>query len=207
MRKLTSIRQIKSALSFWESGEGRPYRGSLIDRSAYEENPDGLGCMCAQGQVLVLSGKRSIEELLEGLEQTQADKDVASVLNISLTHSILLRNINDSVEGAPSVVITDPEKVLGDKWSYVLDFWWMLDSFTLKQWTAARAAARAAAGDAARAAARAAAGDAARAAAEIQGFHLLERRPFLNAFGFNSLGDIPKRPGNYGLGVVPQVQP
>ena len=232
---------IEDALAYWESGDGRPYRGSLIDKRAYEENPENLGCMCAQGQVLVLSGRRSIEELLASFNQEQADKEVAEVWNISRAHSILLRQINDKIEGAPSVVITNPGKVLGDKWSHILDFWWMLDGFSAEQWAAAGVAARAAAmaaswdaamaaswdaaGAATEVAARAAARDVAMAAswdaagagswagswaasgaaAEIQGFDLLEKHSFLNAFGISSLEDIPPRPDDYGRGRVPVI--
>lgn len=184
---------IQDALAYWESGDGRPYMGNLIDRKSYEKNPDSLGCMCAQGQVLVLSGKRTVEELLDGMEQTLADKEVAEIWNISTAHSILLRKINDSVSGAPFIVIADPGKVLGDKWSKVLDFWWMMDCLTNAQWNAASAAARGAARGAAW------------ACNEIQGFDLLDKTPFLNAFGIKSLDDIPSRPDDYGLGFVPEA--
>lgn len=41
-------------LERWDSGEGKPYKGSLIDWSDYERDPSNIGCMCAQGQVLHL---------------------------------------------------------------------------------------------------------------------------------------------------------
>ena len=194
---------INELLAYWDSDEGRPFKGELIDMVAYEENPGSLSCLCAQGQVLHLIGGMSHDDL-NRTDQVNADKLTADLLKISRAHAVLLRNINDSVEGAPSIVLTDPGKVLGDQWSKLLDFWWALDQFTPAQWdaagaaawdaagaaawAAARAAARAAAGaaawDAARAAAGAAAWDAAGAAAwdaagasiEIQGAALMRER-------------------------------
>jgi hypothetical protein len=147
-------------LARWDSGDGKPYKGQLIDWTAYEADPDSIGCMCAQGQVLHSLGGWSPDKLRD-TEQVEADRETAKLLNISTAHAILLRNINDKVDGAPSIVLTDPGKVLGDQWSRLLDFWWHLDQMAPEQWVAARVAA----GDAARVAARVAAGDAARVAA------------------------------------------
>jgi hypothetical protein len=155
-------------LERWDSPEGHPYKGSLIDWSAYEANPDSIGCMCAQGQALHLLAGWSPQKLKD-TEQAEADRAAAKLLNISRGHAILLRGVNDSVDGAPAIVLTHPEKVIGDQAGKILDFWHYLDSMTAEQWdaawAAARAAARAAAWAAARAAAWAAARDAARAAA------------------------------------------
>ena len=201
-------------LAQWNTDEGKPYKGSLIDWDAYEEEPGNPGCMCAQGQVLhYLAGWDA--GCLNEAEQWQADMDVAKLLNISTSHSILLRQVNDTTDGAPAVVLTNPEKVLGDKAEKLLDFWWYLDSADWDDagaaagaaaWDDAGAAARAAAGAAARAAAWAAARDAARAAAgasnEIQGFDILKQQGkelfFLPMFGFSDLDQIPPRPDNYG---------
>jgi hypothetical protein len=129
------------------------------------------------------------EEQLRNTEQPKADKEVARLLNISVTHSVLLRKINDGEPGAPSDVLTNPEKYLGENYQAVMKFWWYMDSLTETQWTevarryraldpatvdAAKYAARSAvwdaawsaAGDAARYAAWDAAGDAAGSAAE-----------------------------------------
>ena len=234
---------IQSIIARWDSGDGKPYKGSLIDWDAYEADPENMGCMCAQGQVLALAGGWSPEKL-RYTAQSKADAETAKLLNISRAHAILLRNINDKADGAPSIVLTDPGKVLGDKWSKLLDFWWLFHKYMADDWRkvgaawdAARAAAGdaawdaawAAAGDAACAAARAAAGDAACAAAcaaawdaawdaaraaagdaagEIQGYDILieqGRKPFfLPMFGIDTLDDIPARPDDYGLGVVPR---
>jgi hypothetical protein len=163
-----TVTTIDTVLDRWNSGEGRPYKGSLIDWSSYtgdgEAPPANIGCMCAQGQVLHLLGGWSPRRLKD-TAQADADLATAKLLNISRGHAVLLRGVNDSVDGAPSIVLTDPEKVLGDQANKILDFWVYLDSMTAEQWDAAWAAARAAARDAARAAAWAAARDAARAAA------------------------------------------
>jgi hypothetical protein len=202
-------------LARWDSDEGRPYKGKLIDKSAYRDNPDNIGCMCAQGQVLHLIAGWDADRLSR-TEQVEADAATAK-----------LRNVNDTLDGAPGIVLTDPEKVLGDQWSKLLDFWWHLDQMTKDQWAAAwdaaraaawdaawdaardaaRAAARAAARDAARAAARAAARDAANAASEIQGARLLREQGkpffFLPLLGFADPEAIPARPVDYGKLVEP----
>ena len=151
---------IAELIAQWDSNEGRPFKGSLIDADAYNANPDSPSCMCAQGQALHYIGGRSIE-WLQNVEQSEADAETAKLLVISRAHAVLLRSVNDSVDGAPSIVLTHPEKVLGDQARTVLAFWRHLDTMTADQWDAAWDAAR----DAAWAAARAAAWDAARAAA------------------------------------------
>jgi hypothetical protein len=226
---------IAELIARWDANEGKPYKGSLIDWDSYDgEGEPPLSCMCAQGQVLHVYGGWEPRKLRD-TEQSQADLETAKLLNISRAHAILLRNVNDKTDGAPSVVLTDPGKVLGDQWSKLLDFWWAFDQFTGADWqkvVAAGVAARDAAGVAARDAARdaawdaawAAAGvaawdaagvaarDAARAAAgvaawEIMGFDLLGQRGrdvfFLPMFGWASPADIPARPADYGLGIVP----
>jgi len=186
--------------------------------------------MCAQGQVLHLLGGWSPSKL-HNAGQKLADKATAKLLNISIAHSTLLRSINDKADGAPSVVLTHPEKVLGDQAKIILAFWLHLDGMKAKDWDAARAAARAAAGDAAAAraaarrapwisldaardVARAAARDAARwdaawaagyACSEIQGARLMRKRGqafyFLPLFGFADPESIPALPADYGVPV------
>lgn len=190
---------LHEVFDLWESPEGRPYKGKLIDWPAYMADPDNIGCMCAQGQVLALAGGWTPEDIRDIEDQAKADVEVAKLLNISRAHAVLLRNVNDTADGAPSIVLRDPGKVLGDQWSKLLDFWWMFHTFDAKRWRA-MAAAR----DTAWVAARDAAWVAAR---EIQGFELLRQRGrepfFLPMFGINSLDDIPPRPADYGLGFVP----
>jgi hypothetical protein len=211
------VEQLSKLLERWDSGEGKPYKGSLIDWPAYEADKTNIGCMCAQGQVLHLLGGWTPDRLSK-TEQEKADKATAKLLNISIAHSILLRSINDKADGAPSVVLTHPEKILGDQARIVLAFWLHLDGMKANDWKkadAARAAAGAAAGaaaaDAAWAAARAAAGAAAGAAAwaaayaccEIQGARIMrEKRQsffFLPMFGFADPESIPPLPADYGV--------
>jgi hypothetical protein len=156
--------KLNEIFDHWDSGEGKPYKGRLIDYEAWEADPANIGCMCAQGQVLHLLGGWSPEKLRD-TKQEEADREHAKLLNISIAHSVLLRSINDSVDGAPSVVLKHPEKVLGDQAQTVLAFWLHLDRMTQEQWAAAGDAAWATAGDAAGDAAWATAGDAAGAAA------------------------------------------
>jgi len=118
--------KLSDLLDLWATDEGKPYKESLIDMDAWESNPDDIGCMCAQGQVLHLLGGWTPEQLDKTI-QYEADRKTAELLNISRAHAVLLRQINDSAEGAPAIVLTDPSKVLGENWSTVLDFWYALD--------------------------------------------------------------------------------
>jgi hypothetical protein len=144
-------------LAIWDSNEGKPYKGKLIDWTAYKANPANIGCMCAQGQALHLLGGYT-PLAIRKLAQSSADREVARLFDISIAHSVLLRSVNDTIDGAPSIVLTHPEKVLGDQAHIVLAFWRHLDRMTEKDRIAARdvtePAAWVAAGDAAWNAAR-----------------------------------------------------
>jgi hypothetical protein len=191
---------IQTLVAKWSEPDGIPFKGLLISDE---------GCMCAQGQALHYVGGWDADRLRDAL-QDDADRETARLLGISISHAILLRQINDGQPGAPSVVLTDPAKVLGDQAHIVLAFWRHLDRMTPAQWKAAEAAwaadgydvwvaaeaAGAAAMDASRAAGAAAgdaAGDAARAMAaratnEIQGAAVMRAKGqafyFLPMFGF-----------------------
>ena len=159
---------VTALIARWQSGVDKPFKGKLIDVAAYEANPESVSCFCAQGQALHLIGGYE-PRALEKMRQADADKATAELLGISRAHAVLLRNTNDSIDGAPAIVLTNPELVIGDQAPTILAFWWHVDRMTKEQWAAAGdaawAAARAAAWDAAWAAARAAARDAARDAA------------------------------------------
>jgi hypothetical protein len=117
---------IETLVAKWAEPDGIPIKGSLI-------TPDG--CMCAQGQALHYVGGWSPERLRK-LDQVSADKETARLLDISVAHAVLLRQVNDNRDGAPSVVFTDPAKVLGDQAETVLAFWRHLDRMTARQWSA-----------------------------------------------------------------------
>ena len=159
---------INQLVARWSEPDGIPFKGSLISDD---------GCMCAQGQALHYVGGWDADRLRD-VDQDDADRETARLLGVSTAHAVLLRKINDGQPGAPSVVLTNPEQVLGDQADIVLAFWRHLDRMTLAQWIAARDAAGAtiaagaawsaagdAAWDAARDAARATAGSAAWGAA------------------------------------------
>jgi len=145
---------IETLIAKWAEPDGIPFKGDLISAD---------GCMCAQGQALHYVGGWSPDRLRR-VEQAEADRETARLLNVSVAHAVLLRRVNDSRPGAPSVVLTDPARVLGDQAETVLAFWRHLDRMTAEQWTAAGDAAWDAARDAAGAAAEAAARAAVRAA-------------------------------------------
>lgn len=190
------VNAINELITRWNSDEGKPYKGKLIDRDSYTEG--NLSCMCAQGQVLHIVGGWDADRLARA-EQVEADAATAKLLNISRAHAVLLRYTNDKVDGAPAIVLTDPGKVLGDQWSKLLDFWWYMDGLDYAVWRTV-AAAVVAARDAAGVAARDAARD---ASSEIQGAEILKRngKPFffLPMFGFASPDDTPARPADYGV--------
>jgi hypothetical protein len=140
----------------WGTDEGKPYKGRLIDLDAYNKNPNDIGCMCAQGQVLHLIGGWSPRQLVD-TTLSEADKETAKLLNISQAHAALLRIVNDRRDGAPASVITAPRAVLGEKWWSVLDFWHYIDNMGSDEWAVAEEIAWDDAGHAAWAAARAAA--------------------------------------------------
>ena len=127
---------LEQIIDLWNSGEGKPYKGSLIDWDAYDgdgnEPPADMGCMCAQGQVLHMLGGWSPQKLAD-TEQVKADAETAKLLNISTAHAILLRSVNDKADGAPAIVLTNPEKVLGDQAHIVLAFWLHMDRMTDEQ--------------------------------------------------------------------------
>jgi hypothetical protein len=180
--------ELNELLTRWGTDEGKPYKGSLIDMGSYA--PGNVSCMCAQGQALHLLAGWTPEQLRDA-EQAEADLATAKLLNISRAHAVLLRSVNDTQDGAPAIVLTHPERIIGDNARTVLAFWLALDGFTLEQWGAA--------GDAA----WAAAGVAARASNEIQGANLMRDRGqpfyFLPLFGFANPEAIPPLPADYGV--------
>jgi hypothetical protein len=109
------------------TGRDRPlFRGSLIDAE---------GCYCAQGDVLHCAG--FTDDQLRAMTQFNADAEVAKILGISRTHSVLLRNVTDKVGGAPQIVLSNPEQIVGDKAPLLLAFWLHLDGLSAAAWDAA----------------------------------------------------------------------
>jgi hypothetical protein len=129
---ITKPATIEELLDYWPGNI--PFKKKLV-------NDDGT-CMDAQGQALHFLGGLTVDEL-RAIDQRDADLQVAKLFGISLAHSILLRNINDNREGAPSCVIRNPEQVLGYQAQTVLAFWRHLDRMTPAAWEAVREAAEA----------------------------------------------------------------
>ena len=181
---------ITQLVARWSKPGGIPFKGRLISDD---------GCMCAQGQALLYVGGWDADRL-RSTAQEEADRETARLLGISIAHAILLRRINDSKPGAPSVVLTDPAQVLGDQAHIVLAFWRHLDRMAPAQWIAVRDAVHVAAwhaawhaagvvaGTVARRAAVVASGDAGWATNEIQGAAVMRAKGqafyFLPLFGF-----------------------
>jgi hypothetical protein len=214
--------RIAKLVARWDAPNGRPLSGKLIDmaRVPTDGSEPPSDCMCAQSWGLHHAGM-TFAEIAE-IDQFEADRRFAEEYGISVAHSILVRQINDSRPDTPSVVLTNPSAILGPNSDIVLAFWRHIDAMTGKQWAdaadaadAAADAAWAAAADAAWAVADAAWADAAWAAAadaaaadaawaaryatlEIIGASVMRDcgRPFvfLPVFGFDTPEDIPLRP-------------
>jgi hypothetical protein len=138
---------VNELLDYWPGNI--PFKGSLISDD---------GCMCAQGQALHFLNGLSPDELRK-LGQWEADRKVAEIFGISIAHSVLLRMVNDSRGGAPSVVIRNPEKILGDQTQVILAFWRHIDTISLADWEALGSGVVYAAGELAKEAAWEAAGE------------------------------------------------
>jgi hypothetical protein len=149
----------ETLLAFWEDPRNIPFKRRLISEEPPGDGKEPTTCMCAQGQALYKIGGYS-EEDLRSITQYKADREVARLLDISAAHSVLLRLINDGQPGAPSDVLTSPEKYLGKNYQAVMKFWWFVDGLTGGQWkeVASRCRALGAAAAAAAIATAAAAG-------------------------------------------------
>ncbi len=122
---------ISSMVKRWSALSRPLFKNALI-------TPDG--CKCAQGDVLSCAGFS--DDDLRLMRQLRADVEVARILGISRKHSVLLRVVNDRTDGAPQVVLTDPEQVLGENASLLLAFWWHLESMNAAAWKVVEAAAQ-----------------------------------------------------------------
>jgi hypothetical protein len=162
----------RDAVARWSDPARRPlFKGKLIDRDGDKGgapgSPDGP-CMCAQGDVLFHNGFSPDD--LRAMSQVRADAETARLLGISISHAILLRHVNDSEDGCPQDVLSDPARILGPNAHAILALWLHFDRMTADQWNdamdawAARDARDAWAARAARAAWDARAAWAARAA-------------------------------------------
>lgn len=120
------INTLEDLINYWNSDQGKPYKGSLIDWDTYVKDPENLGCMCAQGQVLATLAHIT-PSALDETDQEAADIHVAEILGIPVGQAILLRDVNDTVAGAPASVLTNPEEYLGPNALKVLAFWHWLD--------------------------------------------------------------------------------
>ena len=123
---------IEQIVSFWKNENNIPFKGALVSFFEIERGKEPVACMCAQGQVLYKLDSWEPEDLVI-VDQFDADQKVAELLGISVAHSILLRTINDTQKGAPSDVLTNPEKYLGVHYQKVLDFWTRIDNLTVTQ--------------------------------------------------------------------------
>lgn len=126
---------MEQIINRWTNPETRPtfarnylikYNGPKVPENA---------CRCAQGDILHLAGYT--DEYLDEADgsdprQRIVDSLVAKMLNISITHSILLRDVNDSGKGNPESVLSNPKKILGARAEKILSFWKKIDELDKK---------------------------------------------------------------------------
>lgn len=100
-------------VSRWRSANRPLFKGELISVD---------GCKCAQGDVLHVCGVT--DEQLGTMSQWTADVKCAKLLGISRFHSVLLRTVNDCLEGCPQEALTATglRKILGPNWRATLAF-------------------------------------------------------------------------------------
>lgn len=124
---------IETMLKFWEDPRNTPtVKGFFIKDDPPKEGEPITACMCAQGQVLHIIGGYSPEALKE-IEVHEGEQEVAKLLGISLTHSILIQMVNDRRDDPSPEVLSNPEKFLGENYQKVLDFWVAIDQLTTSQ--------------------------------------------------------------------------
>jgi hypothetical protein len=126
---------IKELTKKWSQLEGMPGKGYELVR---EEN--GLS-PCAQSEAIMISkgmGVMDFQAFWKGLTYGNSglnlDEVTAKTLGISVIHSILLRRFNDLSSQSPAIVLNEPEKILGENWGKVSEFWHFVDSITQGQW-------------------------------------------------------------------------
>ncbi len=129
---------IAAITEYWQRPDVRPMTGNLIklpdgfDRTG--DTPPPPSCMCAQGQSLHYLFGMSVDDLL-ALGQGDADKKIASLFGISRAHAVLLRNVNDTLLGAPGSVLTNPHAHITQPHSYaVLCLWHFMDTLDYDKW-------------------------------------------------------------------------
>jgi len=132
MRKLSK----RYFVNRWSDPELRPkLSGRLIDDN---------GCKCVEGDVLSECGYSDDE--LRAMDQGVADTETARLIDISKTHAVFLRNVNDSTDGCPQDALDTTnggiERLFGPNAKLVLAFWRYLDAMSPTQWSVARNTAR-----------------------------------------------------------------
>src|SRR5271166_4326916 len=185
---------IDEMVARWNDPAARPlFQGRLIN---------GGGRNTVHGDVLRVCGSWTDEEI-RNTSQKRADRVVAKLLGISVTHAVLLRHVGDSAGGRPQDVLAHPELILGDQAPRVLEFWRRLDKpgaaaldadldEEFKAWDVATDAAYKAAGPAASLVSRATwtTGIVTGATFEIQGAALLDKFFFLPLFGISDPAEL-----------------
>jgi hypothetical protein len=127
---MNTVSSLQGLVNSWLDGTNIPYKGGRLynpDLPEAKDNP--LSCMCAQAQALWLFDDRDTT-FLSHMNQGSADREFASLFNISRAHSILVRYVNDSPtydNKDLAYTLTNPGHMLGPNWSKLLDFWWFLE--------------------------------------------------------------------------------
>lgn len=130
------IYDVLTLVQTWD--HAHPLQGSLVAIDRYEQNPADLSCMCAQGQLLYAFGNFDPYQLRD-MAAWESDDLLASLMNISLGHAVILRAANDfSLSSNPAVALLNPSAILGQNWSQILDLLWAADHLAFEKGTTAK---------------------------------------------------------------------
>jgi len=125
MTKMTRLNPA-DVVARWTNPETRPNfaKGELAVKN------DGVVCRCAQGDILHIADWRDDQMN----DQEEADTAVAELLGISLFESVLLRTVNDSEDGCPETVLSNPGALLGPHGDEIVALARHLDTLGESEW-------------------------------------------------------------------------
>jgi hypothetical protein len=130
---MANTKLIKKLTEKWSQPDGMPGKGYELVREERGLSP------CAQSEAIMLSKGMGVMDF-QAFRMGAADRllvnnpslsaTTAKTLGISVIHSILLRRFNDLSSLSPAIVLNEPERVLGENWDKVLEFWYFLSALS-----------------------------------------------------------------------------
>jgi hypothetical protein len=123
---------VEMVLDRWTNERPKFAKGALIRMNYATEKMADSYCCCAQGDAMIACGVPALE--LYHMHQVEADRKVADLLGISMFHSIMLREVNDSMDGCPENVLRFSDdglgQVLGPNWRAAIALGEWIDAST-----------------------------------------------------------------------------